>query len=134
MQLSEIIQKIHWQEKLIASISIDMLTGLYNRQYFYNKISSLINCCKEKSGLYDENIKALDGFKERTIELLKNKIDIPKNNLLSCSIGIAYTKLNEKIIVSEFIDNADKCLYKAKRYGKGKYVIFEDNEPTLKEI
>ena len=203
MQLSETIQKIHWQEKLIKSISIDILTGLYNRQYFYNKISSLINRCKEKSELYDENIclfyldldnfkyyndtfghtvgdsvliwfgeilrnvstkkscairyggdefllfiedcnedqfiqvankiyeniKLLDGFKEKINQLLKTKIDIPKNNLLSCSIGIAYTKLNEKISISEFIDNADKCLYKAKRSGKGQYVIFEGNEP-----
>jgi diguanylate cyclase (GGDEF)-like protein len=202
-QLSETIQKIHWQEKLIASISTDMLTGLYNRQYFYNKISSLLKQCNKKTELREkniclfyidldnfkyyndtfghtvgdsvliwfgeilrnvstkkssairyggdefllfledcneeqfikiankiyENIKESDGFKERIIQMLETKIDIPKNNLLSCSIGISYTKLNEEISVSEFINNADKCLYEAKRSGKSKYVISKGNEP-----
>ena len=201
-QLSETMQKIQWQEKLIASVSTDMLTGLYNRQYFYNKISYLqqqykksseghaknvclfyidldnfkyyndtfghtigdyvliwfgeilravstkkssairyggdefllfIEDCNEEqfvrivNRIY-ENIKNSDGFKEQIIKILETKIDIPKNNLLSCSIGISYTKLNEKMSISEFINNADKCLYKAKRSGKGKYVIFKGNE------
>ena len=202
MQLCETIQKIHWQEKLIESVSIDMLTGLYNRQYFYNKISSLINKCKkepkplnkniclfyidldnfkyyndtfghtvgdsvliwfgqilrdvstEKSyairyggdeflllieecnkeqvikianSIY-EQIWVLGGFKERISNMLETNIDIKDNNLISCSIGISYTVFNEKINLSEFINNADKCLYKAKRSGKGKYVIFNDYE------
>ena len=201
-QLSETIQKIQWQEKLIESVSTDMLTGLYNRQYFYNRISYLqqqykkssdgkekniclfyidldnfkyyndtfghtvgdylliwfgeilkdvaikktsairyggdefllfLEDCNEEqfikiaNKIY-ENIEYSDGFKERISQMLQTKIDIPKNNLLSCSIGISYTKLNEEISISEFINNADNCLYKAKRSGKGKYVIFKGNE------
>lgn len=202
MQLCETIQKIQWQEKLIASVSIDMLTGLYNRQYFYNKISSLINKCKREPKSFNKNIclfyidldnfkyyndtfghtvgdsvliwfgqilrdisteksyairyggdefllliedckeeeiikiaktiyeqiQALDGFKERIASMLETNIDIKDNNLISCSIGISYTLLNEKINLSEFINNADKCLYKAKRSGKGKYEIFNGDE------
>lgn len=196
-QLSETIQKIQWQEKLISSISTDMLTGLYNRQYFYNKISSLLKQCKKKPEVYETNIclfyidldnfkyyndtfghtvgdfvliwfgeilravstkkscairyggdefllfiedcskeqfikianeiykkiKKSGGFKERIIEMLGTQIEIPKSNLLSCSIGISYSKLDEKLSVSKFIDEADKCLYEAKKSGKSKYVI-----------
>ena len=46
-QLSESIQKIKWQERLIESVSTDMLTKLYNRQYFYEKISSLLDECRK---------------------------------------------------------------------------------------
>lgn len=196
-QLSETIQKIQWQEKLVASVSTDMLTGLYNRQYFYNKISSLLKQCKKKTEIFGENIclfyidldnfkyyndtfghtigdfvliwfgeilrtvstkkssairyggdefllfiedcskeqfikianriyeeiKYSGGFRERIIEMLGTQIEIPQGNLLSCSIGISYSKLNEKLSVSKFIEEADKSLYEAKKSGKSKYVI-----------
>lgn len=196
-QLSETIQKIQWQEKLISSISTDMLTGLYNRQHFYNTISSLLKKCKKNSEIYNTNIclfyidldnfkyyndtfghtvgdfvliwfgeilravstgkssairyggdefllfiedcdkeqfigianriyekiKDSCGFKDRIIEMLGTQIEIPRENVLSCSIGISYSKLNEKLNVSKFIDEADKSLYEAKKSGKSKYVI-----------
>lgn len=201
-QLSETIQKIQWQEKLISSVSTDMLTGLYNRQYFYNKISSLLKQCKKKPEIYNTNIclfyidldnfkyyndtfghtvgdfvliwfgeilravstnksaairyggdefllfieecdkeqfikiankiyekiKELDGFQERIIEMLGTQIVIPQSNLLSCSIGISHSKLNEKLSLSKFIDEADKSLYEAKKSGKSKYVISKSIE------
>ncbi|EKQ53309.1 MULTISPECIES: tetratricopeptide repeat-containing diguanylate cyclase [unclassified Clostridium] len=194
-QLSETIQKIQTQEKLIASVSTDMLTGLFNRQYFYNRMSNLIEAskddiksynaslylfyidldnfkyyndnfghtvgdyvliwfgeilktvlikkssairyggdeflllleeCDEKKAIkvvkkiYDK-LEAEDGFKKKINKVLGSKIDIPTKNLLSCSIGISHSYLNEKLNISEFIDNADKCLYKAKRLGKNRY-------------
>ncbi len=42
-QLSEVIQRIEWQNKLITTASTDMLTGLYNRQYFYSKLNDIIS-------------------------------------------------------------------------------------------
>lgn len=42
-QLSEVIQRIQWQNKLITTASTDMLTGLYNRQYFYSKLNDIIS-------------------------------------------------------------------------------------------
>ena len=76
----------------------------------------------------EKEIKYINLFKERIANMLETNIDIKDSNLISCSIGISYTVLNEKINLSEFINNADKCLYKAKRSGKGKYVIFNDDE------
>lgn len=66
-QLAETIQKIQWQEKLIESASTDMLTELYNRQYFYNKISSLINQSSKNNNIENDDICLfyidLDNFK-----------------------------------------------------------------------
>ena len=42
-QLFETTQRIKGQEKLLSAANTDVLTGLYNRQGFYNNISSFIN-------------------------------------------------------------------------------------------
>lgn len=66
-QLGETIERIKWQEKLIESVSTDMLTKLYNRQYFYNKISFLSEKCIEKKTSSDMEVSLLyidlDNFK-----------------------------------------------------------------------
>ena len=66
-QLGETIERIKWQEKLIESVSTDMLTQLYNRQYFYNKISFLIEKCSENKMQSDREVSLLyidlDNFK-----------------------------------------------------------------------
>ena len=54
--------------------------------------------------------------------MLGTQREIPKRNLLSCSIGISYSKLDEKLRVSKFIAEADKCAYEAKKSGKSKCV------------
>lgn len=199
-QLAETIQKIQWQEKLIESVSTDMLTQLYNRQYFYNKMSYLVDQSQKKKNIENEDIclfyidldnfkyyndtfghtigdsvliwfgeilnsvapkksyairyggdeflllveqcnykqakkigdkiyediRILGGFKERISKMLERSIEIHEKNLLSCSMGIVCKELSKNLNIREFVDNADKSLYEAKRFGKGRYIIYED--------
>ncbi|MDO5517910.1 MAG: GGDEF domain-containing protein [Clostridium sp.] len=195
-QLFESVQKIKWQEKLIESVSTDMLTKLYNRQYFYEKISLLLDEEKKDEigrditlfyldldnfkyyndtfghsigdnvliwfadilkSLSDENTIAVRfggdefillslgcdishakeqveyiykrinehyGFINEIENLLNEKISIPDNKRLGCSIGISNKILSRDFNVSRFIDEADTALYEAKRSGKGRYKIY----------
>ena len=40
-------------------------------------------------------------------------------------IHISYKKLNSSVNYNKLIDEADKCLYKAKNSGKGRYIVFK---------
>lgn len=195
-QLLESVQKIQWQEKLLESVSTDMLTKLYNRQYFYKRISSLLNEKRKYNisnditlfyidldnfkyyndtfghsigdrvliwfadilkSLSDENTiavrfggdefillsqgcdlgkakenvdyiyKKLDnnsGFINEIEALLNEKVSIPEDRVLGCSIGISHKILKRDIDVNKFIDEADTALYDAKRSGKGRYKFY----------
>lgn len=196
-EFNETLQKILWQERLIESASRDTLTGLNNRHYFFDKLSTLvkndgkenINACLlyidldnfkyyndtfghsigdyilicfanslnsiceklnsvdiiryggdefiillEESEFGDgealaeelyEEIKQSRGYEDNIKEILNKNLTIPNEKLLSCSIGISYKKLNSSVNYNKLIDEADKCLYKAKNSGKGRYIVFK---------
>ena len=48
-----------------------------------------------------------------------------KHPLMSCSVGVAYTKSVDKIYIDQIIDEADKALYEAKERGKAQFVLTE---------
>lgn len=196
-EFNETIQKIKWQEKLIESASKDTLTGLNNRHYFFDRLSTLVknnnyknvkscllyidldnfkyyndtfghavgdyilicfsnsltSICEGKNGiniiryggdefivlleqakeyegealaekLYKE-IRKCNGYKDNVKAFLNKNIEIPKERLLSCSIGISYKKIDSSINYNKLIEEADKCLYKAKNTGKGRYIVFK---------
>lgn len=196
-EFNETLQKIKWQEKLMESALKDALTGLNNRCYFFDKLSTLVknngkkninacllyidldnfkyyndtfghsigdyilsffanslsSICEELKSvdviryggdefivlleqaefgdgevlaekLYEE-IKRCRGYEDNIKALLNKNINIPKEKLLSCSMGISYRKLNSSTNYNKLIEEADKCLYKAKNSGKGRYIVFK---------
>ena len=196
-EFNETLQKIKWQERLIESASKDTLTGLNNRHYFFDKLSTLvknsdeenINACLlyidldnfkyyndtfghsigdyilicfanslnsiyEKLNCVDviryggdefivlleqaefgdgevlaeklcEEIKRCRGYEDNIKTFLNKNITISKEKILSCSIGISYKKLNSSVNYDKLIEEADKCLYKAKNTGKDRYIVFK---------
>lgn len=62
-QLNETIQRIKWEEKLILSASTDMLTGLYNRQAFYNNLTNLLKSSTSNTKSVSLFYIDLDNFK-----------------------------------------------------------------------
>lgn len=195
-QLLESLQKIEWQERLIESVSTDMLTKLFNRQYFYKRISSLLDeykkgyigkditllyldldnfkyyndtfghsigdkvliwfadilksisddktiavrfggdefillsqgsnldKAKENVSYIYESLKENYGFLNKIENVLDEKISIPDDKMLGCSIGISHKILNSDFNINKFIDEADAALYDVKRNGKGRYKIY----------
>ncbi|WP_294401457.1 GGDEF domain-containing protein [uncultured Clostridium sp.] len=75
--------------------------------------------------IYDK-LKELEGFKGRIEKILNKNICIPDKYILTCSMGIISSIIDEKIDINDFIDKADKCLYEAKNSGKGRFVMYMD--------
>lgn len=195
-QLFETIRRIKGQQKLLQSAYTDMLTGLCNRQGFYNKLSNLLD---NKSNIhstltlfyidldnfkyYNDNFghkigdeiliwfgdilkslvpknntpvryggdefllllqdydtqEVLDitnniyiklenyaGFTDKISRILNKNIMIPKEKLLSCSIGIITLDIANCNCISDFIEKADKAMYEAKKRGKHQFILAND--------
>lgn len=52
-------------------------------------------------------------------------IDIPKENYISCSIGIACTDYEHGCDINETLKHADEALYDVKKHGKRTYRIWQ---------
>ncbi len=73
-------------------------------------------------------------------QLIKNEISKIEftgikeaNNCCTMSYGIATTIANESITPEQFINNADMAMYKAKKEGKNKIVVYEESLDIKKE-
>lgn len=192
-QLFETIRRIRGQQKLLQSAYTDILTGLCNRQGFYNKLSNLVdNKPKTNSTLtlfyidldnfkyYNDSfghkigdevliwfadiLKSLvpknntpiryggdefllllqdytnkeildianniytklensNGFTHKISGILNTDIIIPKEKILSCSIGIITINISDLNCISDFIEKADKAMYEAKKRGKHQFIL-----------
>lgn len=56
-------------------------------------------------------------------EALEREVSVPKERLISCSIGITEVSTGENLGVHEAMMRADQALYAAKRAGKARWVI-----------
>ncbi|MEN8077705.1 tetratricopeptide repeat-containing diguanylate cyclase [Clostridioides difficile] len=63
------------------------------------------------------------GFVDRISCILNRNIIIPKEKLLSCSIGIITTDIANCTCMSDFIEKADKAMYEAKKRGKHQFIL-----------
>lgn len=110
-QLFETTQRIKGQEKLLSAANTDVLTGLYNRQGFYNNISSFIN--KDKSDFsFDHHFLIyidLDNFKFY-------------NDTFGHKIGDNVLKLFANILKLK-ITSTDMAI----RYGGDEFILFLSN-------
>ena len=62
-QIVETVQKIEWQNKLVENANTDVLTGIYNRQYFYNVCEKILLRCRKKGLKLALFYLDLDNFK-----------------------------------------------------------------------
>lgn len=78
--------------------------------------------CKVAEEIYD-TIK--DGFVEVISKYLNKDVDIPKDKLVSCSIGIASSDYSSNESFADTLKKADQALYYMKRKHKGGYILWE---------
>ena len=71
-----------------------------------------------------EEIK--DGFSVRIANKLNQKVDIPEDKKISCSIGIASFQGGSKDAFEAALNQADQMLYYVKRHGKSTYKLYHD--------
>ena len=192
-QLFETIRRIEGQQKLLQSAYTDMLTGICNRQGFYNRLSDLLEYNPNNSNTVtlfyidldnfkyyndsfghkigdqvliwfaeilnsilpknnspiryggdefllllqdysDKKILSLinniyhsleeyTGFSDRISKILMRNVSIPKEKLLSCSIGIITMDIAACCTMSDLIESADHAMYEAKKRGKHQFIV-----------
>lgn len=71
-----------------------------------------------------ETLGEKNGFIEDIELILNNKIHIPTNKKISCSIGICEYTSNSTTTVDNLIKLADEAMYQAKHSGKNQFVIW----------
>ena len=71
-----------------------------------------------------EEIK--DGFSVRIANKLNQKVDIPEDKKITCSIGIASFQGGSKDAFEAALNQADQMLYYVKRHGKSTYKLYHD--------
>lgn len=77
--------------------------------------------------IYDR-IELADGFMAAVRNKLGKQVVIPKENQISCSIGISSTKeLHSEEALEKVVKEADKALYDVKKSGKGIYKFYALN-------
>lgn len=110
-QLFETTQRIKGQEKLLSSANTDVLTGLYNRQGFFNNISSVLSNNKSNFSLQHHFLiyLDLDNFKFY-------------NDTFGHKIGDTVLKLFSNILKSK-ITSYDMAI----RYGGDEFILFLNN-------
>lgn len=79
--------------------------------------------CNVADEIY-ETIK--DGFIDVIREHLGKHIEIPKEKLISCSIGISTSDLTSDEGIAETLKKADEALYYMKKNHKGGYILWEN--------
>lgn len=110
-QLFETIQRIKGQEKLLSAANTDILTGLYNRQGFYNNIASIVKTDKFDSSFNHHFLIYidLDNFKFY-------------NDSFGHKIGDKVLKLFANILKAKIT-----CYDMAIRYGGDEFILFLSN-------
>lgn len=88
----------------------------------------LNNVTKEKVFEVADKIyeKISDGFIEVVSKYINQDVNIPRNKLVSCSIGIAISNGSDNESMIKTLQKADKALYYMKKNKKGSYMFWED--------
>ena len=66
-------------------------------------------------------IETCYGFERELGEMLDRELHLPREAMLSCSIGIANFDWDQDFEIDKFINRADSAAYRAKREGGGRY-------------
>lgn len=79
--------------------------------------------CQVAESIYEE---IRDGFVEEICKYMHKDIKIPKDKLVSCSIGIANSDKASGNTIKETLQKADEALYYMKKNHKGSYALWEN--------
>ena len=66
------------------------------------------------------------GFVDILSSHMGERVVIPDEKKISCSIGIATAETDEHLSLNETLKRADEALYYIKRNGKSRYTLWED--------
>lgn len=88
----------------------------------------LYNHSKEDGVHFAEQIyqEIQDGFQEEIGRKMNTKIEISKDKMISCSIGISSFMGGSKEAFDRALNEADQMLYYVKRHGKSRYAVSDD--------
>lgn len=110
----------------ISTRSVDLVSRFGGDEFIITTVSTDPQEASILAKRIQDNLLKKNNFKAEIEKHLGYPVNIPEENALGCSIGIS--SFNRGVVnYDQMIKKADKALYEAKKQGRNKFVIYNEN-------